>query len=378
MFFLATEIPIYFCDVYLVTLAGLVAIFHSRIIRDWCRVIGKRKTKNINQNVNCKRNLLFSEDCQKKSNTSSQHLLSIQPTIIRKKELANQSKMKQASTCRRYRTVAFTRYFFLSALALLLTRVSGFHSSQISPCRRNFTAKIPSRGIHDARTNNAFDIRSRNVHAQPVHVLRNYFRPQDNLFSGIAEIGMGFSIGVLYSEYFIILTGCGPLNFSDTLERICYQGVIVYAGLALFNRIVTQNGLEDTINNMYGPLQPSTLWQVRVAEYLSTAAVLGAIVALQVQSSKGATMDGMSGIDINMCRAIRGDFSWKQEKKHTDGFACHYTNSELHKCQSLSWRYSMDLESPPSDPSSRNLACILLLATNFWKPLLHLRSKHKK
>ena len=217
--------------------------------------------------------------------------------------------MIQASTRRSYRAVALTKYFFLWALALLLARASGFHSSQIHPCRRSFNTKFSSRGIHDTRSNNAFETASRHIYNQPVHVLRNYFRPQDNLFSGIAEIGMGFSIGVLYSEYFIILTGCGPLNFSDTLERICYQGVIVYAGLALFNRIVTQNGLEDTINNMYGPLQPSTLWQVRVAEYLSAAAVLGAIIALQVQYSKGATMDGMAGIDINMCRAIRGDFS---------------------------------------------------------------------
>ena len=119
---------------------------------------------------------------------------------------------------------------------------------------------------------------------------------------------MGFSIGVLYSEYFIITTGCGPPNFGDTLERICYQGVIVFAGLALFNRIVTQLSLEDTVDNMFGPLQPSTLWQVRVAEYLSAAAVVGAIVALQVQYTKGVSMDGLSGIDVNMCRAIRGDF----------------------------------------------------------------------
>ena len=69
-------------------------------------------------------------------------------------------------------------------------------------------------------------------------------RPQDNLVAGIAEIGFAFSLGVLWSEYSVILTGCGPLNFSDTLERICYQGVIVVAGIALFNRIVTGKSLE--------------------------------------------------------------------------------------------------------------------------------------
>ena len=143
----------------------------------------------------------------------------------------------------------------------------------------------------------------------PIHVLRDSYRPQDSLFSGIAEFGIGCSIGVLYSESFIIMTGCGPLNFSDTLERISYQGVIVFAGLALFNRIVTQFNfsLGETINDQFGPLQKSTLLQVNVAEFLSAIAVVGAIVALEVQSNKGVSMDGLSGIDINMCRAIRGD-----------------------------------------------------------------------
>jgi len=150
-----------------------------------------------------------------------------------------------------------------------------------------------------------------------IHVLRannNYRTPQDSLFSGIAEIGMGFSIGVLYSEYFIITTGCGPPNFGDTLERICYQGVIIFAGLALFNRIIVFSQLDnnissvgDTIDYQFGPLQKSTLWQIDVAEYLSFTAVLGAVVALEIQLQNGVSMDGLSGIDINMCRAIRGD-----------------------------------------------------------------------
>merc|ERR1719464_408597 len=43
-----------------------------------------------------------------------------------------------------------------------------------------------------------------NTDKYPVHVLWDYYRPQDSLVSGIAEIGIGFSIGVLYSEYSII------------------------------------------------------------------------------------------------------------------------------------------------------------------------------
>lgn len=205
------------------------------------------------------------------------------------------------------RTAAAIRFFLLYALTLMLTQATAFHSSRINSCQRSFDTQIQYRGVHHTKNSHALTTaQSRNINKHPVHVLQNYFRPQDNLFSGIAEIGMGFSLGVLYSEYFIIMTGCGPLNFSDTLERICYQGVIVYAGLALFNRIVTRSGLDDTVNEMFGPLQESTLWQVQLAEYLSAAAVVGAIVALQVQTTKGVSMDGLSGIDVSMCRAIRG------------------------------------------------------------------------
>lgn len=219
--------------------------------------------------------------------------------------------MKSGQIFRRFgqRMAVDSGYFLLFALALCLVQTLAFHSPPISLHKRNYDTIVPSRGIHHARNNIAFNIRSKDAHTDPVHLLRYYFGPQDNLFSGIAELGMGFSIGVLYSEYSIIMTGCGPPDFGDTLERICYQGVIVYAGLALFNRIVTQfnSGLKDTVNNLYGPLQPSTLWQVSIAEYLSALAVFGAIVALQVQYSNGVSMDGLSGIDINMCRAIRGD-----------------------------------------------------------------------
>ncbi|CAJ1931129.1 unnamed protein product [Cylindrotheca closterium] len=133
-----------------------------------------------------------------------------------------------------------------------------------------------------------------------------YSRPQDNLVSGIAEIGIGFALGVLWSEFFIAFTGCGPTNFSDTLERICYQGVIVLAGVALFNRIVTGGkDLEKSAEDVFGPLESFTLIQVQIAEYSSALAVVGAFVALGFQYSRGADIDGLSGIDVAMCRAIR-------------------------------------------------------------------------
>lgn len=192
---------------------------------------------------------------------------------------------------------------------LLTTQVSAFLSSPPIHSRGPRNTISHSSENHHVVNAFSFGIRSKKDEVNPIHVLRDVHRPQDSLFSGIAEIGMGFSVGVLYSEYFIILTGCGPPNFGDTLERICYQGVIALAGIALFNRIVTQfsYGLEGTVNDLFGPLQPSTLWQVKVAEYLSAAAVIGAFVALEVQINRGTLMDGLSGIDIDMCRAMRGD-----------------------------------------------------------------------
>ena len=134
----------------------------------------------------------------------------------------------------------------------------------------------------------------------------------------MAEIGIAFALGVVYSEYWIIRTGCGPPNFNDTLERICYQGVLIYAGLALFHRIVSSTGgtssngwrsrsVRETMENEFGPLLSTTLWQMEIAEYSSALAVLGAVVALVFQYNNQQQMDAFSGIDINMCRAIRGD-----------------------------------------------------------------------
>jgi len=140
----------------------------------------------------------------------------------------------------------------------------------------------------------------------------------DNLVSGLAEVSFGFSLGVLFSELSILQTGCGPSNFSDTLERICYQGVILFAGLALFNRIVNTNinnyfndnasdrttDLSMAAENYFGTLEEFTLWQVRVSEWTSGVAVVGAFVSLCVQEGRGVNIDGLSGIDVDMCRAI--------------------------------------------------------------------------
>jgi hypothetical protein len=142
------------------------------------------------------------------------------------------------------------------------------------------------------------------THLRPSSTL--FSRPQDSLVSGLSFVSFASGLGVLWSEYAIILTGCGPINFSDSIERICYQGVILSAGVALFTRIVTGGmSLEVLAENTLGPMQRSTLIQVRVAEVASALAVLGAFLALGLQEHRGTNIDGLSGIDIDMCRAIR-------------------------------------------------------------------------
>lgn len=128
----------------------------------------------------------------------------------------------------------------------------------------------------------------------------------NNLVSGLAEISFGFSLGVLWSEYSIIWTGCPPADLSDFLERLCYQGVIISSGLALFNRIVTRGrSLKEVSDDVWGPLDDSTLIQVEIAEYTSAIAALGAFIALGIQIYiRQANMDGLSGIDVDLCRAI--------------------------------------------------------------------------
>ena len=135
------------------------------------------------------------------------------------------------------------------------------------------------------------------------------FARYDNLVSGLAEISIGFSLGVLWSEFAVITSGCGPLNFSDTLERICYQGVILTAGLSLFTRIVTigEQDLTEYVCDDYfgGSLAEATVIQVRAAEWLSILAVVGAFVSLGFQIAHGEQMDGLSGINTQLCRAVR-------------------------------------------------------------------------
>lgn len=184
--------------------------------------------------------------------------------------------------------------------------VEGFHQGSVRLHYVNRPMHSARKGYHGLLSRQKRFPLCPSMGSSLIDTIRLFARPQDNLVAGISEIGFGFSLGVLWSEYSIVLTGCGPLDFSDTLERICYQGVIALAGTALFNRIVTGGkGLDTSGDELFGPLEEFTLFQVRWAEYASVAAVIGAFVALGFQYSRGGNLDGLSGIDVSMCRAIR-------------------------------------------------------------------------
>ena len=154
-----------------------------------------------------------------------------------------------------------------------------------------------------------------------------------NLIATIfSVVGVSSSLGTLWSEYSVIMTGCGPLILPDALERGCYLGVLVLAGLSIFVRIVTWGddlattvlpsitntsenkksvgavGIRDNkieANTSLFFIEDFILWQLRLTEWLSLVAVLGAFVSLAFQIYKGEQMDGMSGINTDMCRALR-------------------------------------------------------------------------
>lgn len=119
------------------------------------------------------------------------------------------------------------------------------------------------------------------------------------------------SVGTLWSEYSVITTGCGPFQLSDSLERSCYLGTLVVAGLSVFARIVTRKSMSDFISHFVngdkriGDDMPFSLGLIQIAENVSLFAVLMAFISLGVQEYKGERMDGLSGINIDMCRATQ-------------------------------------------------------------------------
>ena len=136
----------------------------------------------------------------------------------------------------------------------------------------------------------------------------------NNLLVPISSILSVASLGTLWSEYSVILTGCGPRSLPDVVERSCYLGALVGAGSSVFLRIVSGNGLATVIESSIEKKRPDgaakdtsgiVLQIMRAAEYLSFMTIVGAFVALGSQTIHGEQMDGMSGINIDMCKAMQ-------------------------------------------------------------------------
>ena len=213
-----------------------------------------------------------------------------------------------------------SRLVFPALLAAVQSKVAAFAPAQQSdhsirqPTRRRRVAGAPPAAASTPSLVGTCSLIATNGMHRPLLSPRHKgtllsFARYDNLVSGLAEISIGFSLGVLWSEFAVITSGCGPLNFSDTLERICYQGVILTAGLSLFTRIVTigDQDLTEYVCDDYfgGSLAEATVIQVRAAEWLSILAVVGAFVSLGFQIAHGEQMDGLSGINTQLCRAVR-------------------------------------------------------------------------
>lgn len=131
-----------------------------------------------------------------------------------------------------------------------------------------------------------------------------FFKPSDeedtvsvNIITGTLVVtSLSASSGVLWSEWAVYQTGCGPLNLPDFLERSCYLGVFLVSGLSVFSRIVFRQGLSAWSD-------PATKRAIQTCEILAWLAVVGAVVVLGNQMINGEAMDGLSGIDLGKCRA---------------------------------------------------------------------------
>ncbi|KAL7486902.1 hypothetical protein ACHAW6_012507 [Cyclotella cf. meneghiniana] len=134
------------------------------------------------------------------------------------------------------------------------------------------------------------------------------------VISAACMVSIASSLVTLWSEYSIITTGCGPPQLSDLVERGCYLGTLVIAGLSVFTRIVTgldvATTMKDYVNdglkkNSRDGIDHFNFLQIQLAESMSLSVVFGAFLALGIQQYNGEKMDGLSGINVDMCRALQ-------------------------------------------------------------------------
>ena len=114
------------------------------------------------------------------------------------------------------------------------------------------------------------------------------------------------SVCTIWSEYSVLISNCGPRSLPDALERGSYLSVLAVAGLSVLVRIVSggQSLSEIYTENTSKSGMNYDLY-VSLVEKLSLLAVVGAFVALAAQSMNGEQMDGLSGVNIDMCRAMQ-------------------------------------------------------------------------
>lgn len=114
------------------------------------------------------------------------------------------------------------------------------------------------------------------------------------------------SICTMWSEYSVVTSGCGPRSLPDALERGSYLSVLVVAGLSVFVRIVSGGQtLSEIYQNNTSKSGMNYNLYFNLVENLSLLAIVGAFAALAAQSINGEQMDGLSGINVDMCRAIQ-------------------------------------------------------------------------
>lgn len=128
-------------------------------------------------------------------------------------------------------------------------------------------------------------------------------RDADRITAASSFLFSTSTVVVLWSESSIYLSSCGPLQLPDIIERTAYWMVLLVACIFWFCRVAFQQSLVDTLQAQRKiSLSTTSSNLVRLAEAMAFVAVLGAIVALSHQILMGAKMDGLSGIDEELCR----------------------------------------------------------------------------
>jgi hypothetical protein len=124
----------------------------------------------------------------------------------------------------------------------------------------------------------------------------------DRVATCVAGVSYASTAVVAWSEASVYLSGCGPLQLPDVIERSSYLVVLLVASFFWFDRIAFQNDLK---NGICTQLSPGTIKLITLTEALAYAVVLSAVLVLANQVLSGAKMDGMSGIDLELCKTRR-------------------------------------------------------------------------